>query len=71
MIQPLDKNGLVIMPGMKVRLCGTHADYMSGATLLVRYMKGTQLALWDGHSFVSVLSNLRNGDTNYHSVEIV
>lgn len=64
----LDKNGNDVEPGMKVRICQTHDDYVNPRIRLVRRFRH-DLVLWDGqtHEF---LSRYRNGDTNYHAVEI-
>lgn len=65
---PLDKNGRELQDGQYVRLCQTYADYGSTEKFLVEACYGPDNGLWIG---INPLSFYRNGDTAYHSVEIL
>lgn len=65
----LDKNGNAIKPGQLVRLCQTHKHYMSEHRARVADYDGV---LYLEHSDISEpLSFYRNGNTDYHAVEIL
>ena len=64
---PLDKNGREIKAGCVVIPCQTHEDYIHPRALLVEKRYGV---LFVGQFEQHPLADYRNGDTNYHSVEI-
>jgi len=63
----LDKNGREIKAGMVVIPCQTHEDYTHPAAKLVEDRHGV---LYVGMFDNKPLSDYRNGDTDYHSIEI-
>jgi hypothetical protein len=70
MTTPLDKNGRAIEHGSYVRLLKTQQDYLAQRVLRVHDLNG-ELKLYSSvDSSYTPLSNYRNEDTNYHSVEL-